>query len=307
MEAEILAKINAILQDFQKLHTTVTKLEDISVSTAEKLENLEERVSNSQVNLHETIPGIGTDQNNDAQVNNHSVNSENTENKAGQQASDNPDTEGVSENYNGQSSDISVNNSVDPQSEFGAIKEAVNRIKLPSDLRLNDSKQGIRREDQQALNVITRSARYVETTIKLLGTLNPDTGKLSLDEYSDLYNVQLAHIRYLQDEYSALVVQNKFNKQTAQMFRSLQRNTSGLNERSLDTLKLATSITATAAGSSSASGGGASSDFNWRERRRGGGNSFRGGRGYRGGGNDMYHRFASRNIPTQRPHQVDSS
>ena len=114
-------------------------------------------------------------------------------------------------------------------------------------------------------------------------------------------------IHTVDDEYAALVVQNKFNSDTAQMFRSLQQNTSGLSSSALQDLKLASSLTAsanTATGNRFNATATASTDFNWRDRRRssgfrGGYNNYSGGgyNNYSGGGRDFYNKYASRNVP----------
>ena len=213
--------------------------------------------------------------------------------------------------------DNDLNVPVDLQAEFAAIKDAVSKVKLPSDHRLNDQKRGIKRKDHQTLQVISKSARYVETGFKLLGTLSP--GKLlTLDDYNHLYHVHLAHIRFLQDEYAALVVQGKFNPDTAQLFRAIQTNTSGLSTTALQDLKLASSLTAANTGNiaSSTASTSSQSDFNWRRRgagfrsnfnapsSRGRGyyNNYSSGRGYYNGSvsGDVYNRYASRSVPAQR-------
>lgn len=73
----------------------------------------------------------------------------------------------------------------DPQSTFYAIKDAVNHYKLPPDHKLNEQKRGIKRKDQQTLQVLSRSARYVETTFKLLGPIPPEKG-ISQQDYAHL-------------------------------------------------------------------------------------------------------------------------
>ena len=194
----------------------------------------------------------------------------------------------------------------DAQADFATIKEAVSKVKLPADLRLCDQKQGIKKDDQQTLQVLSRSARYVETSIKLLGKITPGH-VLTPEEYRNLCAIQIAHVRYLQDENATLIVQNKFNKNTAQMFRSLQKNTSGLSPAHLKDLKLASKITASAASASVSTATPASTDVNWRDRRRGG-YSYRGGfnnnRSYRGRGQvhgDVYSQYATRGLPPQQP------
>jgi hypothetical protein len=216
----------------------------------------------------------------------------------------------INREFIGQQSEVEVGN---PQSEFYAIKDAVNKLKLPEDLRLNDSKRGIKRNDQATYQVLARSARFVETNFKLLSTLSPGE-PLSQDEFQHLYKVQLAHMRFLQSEYASLVVQSKFDENTAQFFRAFQQNTSGLSEDALKDLKLASTLAAsiTVDTSNKPKGGqvpGRSAfDNNWRDQQRRGASSFRGGynrgRGYQGYGqpaNDVYNRYANRSVPPQRP------
>lgn len=58
----------------------------------------------------------------------------------------------------------------DIRSEFGAIKDALTKIKLPADLRLCDSRQGIRRSAETTYNILSRCARYAETSNCLLSS-----------------------------------------------------------------------------------------------------------------------------------------
>ena len=44
--------------------------------------------------------------------------------------------------------------------------------------------------------------------------------------YEDLFMVMYAQLQYLQDEYTALVVQSSFDPAVSRFFRSLQRNSS---------------------------------------------------------------------------------
>ena len=57
----------------------------------------------------------------------------------------------------------------DIEGEFMTVKDSVQKIRLPPDLKLNETRQGIKREDQLILNLITKSARYIESTLKILG------------------------------------------------------------------------------------------------------------------------------------------
>ena len=54
------------------------------------------------------------------------------------------------------------------QSEFRAIKDSVAKIKLPTDLVVGDTRAGVSRSDVPRFNLIQKSARFQETTLKLL-------------------------------------------------------------------------------------------------------------------------------------------
>ena len=136
---------------------------------------------------------------------------------------------------------------IDIQGEFAAIKESLQRIKLPAELRLNDSnKQGIKRQDHPLANVITKSARYAETIFKQLSTVDSDEIDPQLE---NILKINVAHMKYLQDEYAALMVQGTFDPITSRLFRSLQRNNSPLNPEHVGILQSAATISAAAAGS----------------------------------------------------------
>ena len=85
---------------------------------------------------------------------------------------------------------------VECQEDYQAIKDSVQRIKLPANLKLNESKQGIRRDDQQTLSVIARTARYTETTLKLLSTYDENNSRKEDTEQilTNIIKVQQAQI-----------------------------------------------------------------------------------------------------------------
>ncbi len=56
----------------------------------------------------------------------------------------------------------------DLQGDYTALRGSLSRIRIDPDCRVNDSATGIRQEDQPAYNLLARSARYVETGIKIL-------------------------------------------------------------------------------------------------------------------------------------------
>ena len=134
---------------------------------------------------------------------------------------------------------------IDVQADFAAVRDSVQRVKLPGDLRLNESRTGIRREDQPSFNAIVRSARYTETVFKLLSSLPSDDLPADLrHDLDNVFTVNLAHIRYLQEEYSNLTVQGTFDATTSKIFRQLQRQSSGLSSEAVDNLHRAAGLAA---------------------------------------------------------------
>ena len=103
----------------------------------------------------------------------------------------------------------------DIEGEFMTVKDSAQKIRLPPDLKLNESRQGIKREDQPILNLITKSARYIETTLKILGEGVATKSPLTNDQLDQISICQVAHLRYLQDEYATLVMKSRFDPTTS--------------------------------------------------------------------------------------------
>ena len=101
-------------------------------------------------------------------------------------------------------------------------------MRLPSQIRLNESRQNIKREDQGTFNLVAKSARYVETSLRVLQTIDEAT-RVTPKHPENLLLVQMAHINFLQDEYGALIVQGTCNKEVGKLFRAFRKNTSGLS------------------------------------------------------------------------------
>ena len=184
------------------------------------------------------------------------------------------------------------------------VNWSIVRLNCQQILRLCDQKQGIKKDDQETLQVLSRSAWYAETSIKLLGTITPCTNSRGVLYY---LNRNRAHTILTGWEcYTDCTKINKFNKNTVQMFRSLQKNTSGLSPNHFKDLKLASKITARTASASSPTATLASTDVNWRDRRHSG-YSYRDGfnnRNYCRHGQvraDIYSQYSTRSVPPQQP------
>ena len=124
------------------------------------------------------------------------------------------------------------------QEQFNSIKSSLDKVILPPSYKLHDSRSGVKREDQPALNIVSKCGRYVETCLKFLGTVDTDKPV----DLEPLTTVLLANIKYLQDEYAALLVKGKFDNNTAQLFRSLQKNNSGFTAESIQNVKIAAEL-----------------------------------------------------------------
>ena len=74
--------------------------------------------------------------------------------------------------------------------------------------------------------------------------LNFCVTELKQETLDNLFLIQNAQIKYLQEEYAALLVNGQFDASTAKIFRSLQKNTSGFDQDSLETLRAAATLSA---------------------------------------------------------------
>ena len=156
--------------------------------------------------------------------------------------------------------------SVDVQEEYRAISDSVSKVRLPVDQKLNN-RGGVTANLRAHSNTITRCARYTETILKLIYGLKANEPVSELD-IANLFTVANAEIKFLQDEYAALVAENKYGSDTASLFRDLQHNSSVFSEEKVATLKSAIELQ------------GAANTAQNRQRGRGG---FRGRRSFYGG------------------------
>ena len=114
---------------------------------------------------------------------------------------------------------------------------------MPQDLKLDDSKQGIKRGEQSKSNIIIESASYAETLMKILLTVKPEE-PISEHLLNDLFVVNEAHIRYLQEERALVLVNSSLGENVGGIYRHLCRNTSAFPPEALDALTAAVSLSA---------------------------------------------------------------
>ena len=167
--------------------------------------------------------------------------------------------------------------SEDLQGDYQAIASSVQSLKLPPEFVVKtQTRQGINRENQPCFNVVARSAKYAETSLKLLSQI-PDPIQDNCKPIQDLIKVQVAQIKYLQEELAQVVVSSQFDANTSRLFRNLQKNTSVLDSESLTVLRSAVELSAASGRGSGSNHNNHSQSGNYRNNYRGG---FRGGRNY---------------------------
>lgn len=142
------------------------------------------------------------------------------------------------------------------QREYETICASLQNVKINSELKLNDrSKAGIKRPDQGTSSIVSRSARYTETALKWLATMDPSTEPVSSEDLGHLFMILAAHINYLQSAYAKLVVQGAFDKDTAQLFSTLEQNSGLFTDESIRNIRTAAEITAASRRQQQASAG----------------------------------------------------
>ena len=125
------------------------------------------------------------------------------------------------------------------QEKINVIKSSVDKVILPTHLKLHDFISGIKREDQPVLNVVGKYGRYIETALKLISDTEEakdvDIGKIAI--------VLVANLKFLQNEFAVLLVKGHFHNNTSQLFRFLQKSNSGFDEHSLQNVRVAAELT----------------------------------------------------------------
>ena len=79
-------------------------------------------------------------------------------------------------------------------------------------------------------HIILMSAKYAETSLKLLVASEEVKDSVGEKLLNDIYKVQAAHIKFLQEELAGVIVHSQFDANTSRLFKNLQRNTSVFDE-----------------------------------------------------------------------------
>lgn len=126
-----------------------------------------------------------------------------------------------------------------------SIRDSVAKITLPPWLKVHDTQTGIKQENKPALKILSKSARYTETGLKLLSTFQKsenNTFILTEEDIGALYTTLTAESYYLQSEYSNIVVKSSFDDETSRIFQSLENNTTAFSRQSLQNVRIAAEL-----------------------------------------------------------------
>ena len=253
-----------------KLSELTTKIDDIQENSAQfsqrlrVMENIDRQGSRNRDASHESASGFEFP----------SGSARPREEGQGQHSVRVPRTE-INNNINHMDSDA--------QQEFVIIKDSLSKVRLPKELKVEDSRQGVRRGEQGRIVTIGKCARYAETSLKLLSTINED--HVTAGDLNDLIVINVAMLRYLQEEHSLVHVNGSFGDGVERIYRNFRRNTSVFPPDAIEALQAAVSMDAAT----------------FRGRGRGTSGPFR-GRG-RGRGNSIY----NVNQRIYRPNQHDQA
>ena len=107
--------------------------------------------------------------------------------------------------------------------------------------KVNDSAKVIGKDSKSALDVVSKCARYAETGLKAIASLQPEredeqTITLQKDEIQKLFTIFSAQVNFQQAVYANLVVKSTFDDEASRIFRSFENNTGAFTDRSLQNI-----------------------------------------------------------------------
>ena len=121
------------------------------------------------------------------------------------------------------------------QESFATVKDSVSNIQLPVGWKLNETQKGISQDNKDAFFIVKDAARYSETALKYLISLDLDKDTVTKEDIANLITVQRAQLELLGDKYATLRVKSATkNKQVGSLFESQLAGTSGLSPRHIE-------------------------------------------------------------------------
>ena len=146
--------------------------------------------------------------------------------------------EGGSTGYNPRGSNTVTVSAVEVQDEFKVIRDKYANIEIPAQFKVTTDRTGVKRDDQCKINLIANCAKFSESLLRL--SLSGENDSESIKQ--QIFIVAAAQQKLLQTEYSAVIVDNSFDSQTAKFYKQLRKHTSAFDPESLTDLKDAVAV-----------------------------------------------------------------
>jgi hypothetical protein len=146
------------------------------------------------------------------------------------------------------STEDSVPSAAEALREYDRVRDSLQRIRIPNEVRLFDSQTGIKHDCKDILKVVSKCGRFTETAFKWIidiqsqGTDGNGTHQVSSHQLEDLFTILVGEITFLRGEYSSLLVKSTFNEETSRLFRSLECNQTSFTPRSLQNVRIAAEL-----------------------------------------------------------------
>ena len=135
--------------------------------------------------------------------------------------------------------------------EYEQVRDSLQRIKLPNELKLFDTQAGIKQECKGTLKVISKAGRFTETALRWVIDSQAERYKaddrgenvlLPSQKIQDLFAIFTAEMNFLKEEYTALLVKSTLNEEISRLFRSLEGNKTAFSPQSLQNVRIAAEL-----------------------------------------------------------------
>ena len=125
------------------------------------------------------------------------------------------------------------------QMQYKAVKDSVQRVRLPPGLKLETSLRGVGQQFNKTARVIHAAADYSETLLKLLLTIDTSKDPITIsDDLVDCLVVAVtAQVRYLQSEKSVCFISGRFGEEVGNLFREFKTHASSLSASDIGVLE----------------------------------------------------------------------
>ena len=137
----------------------------------------------------------------------------------------------------------SVSSRTQLQDSYESVKDSVASVQLPATWKLRESPRGISAECKDAYYVVKDSAKYTETALKYITSV--DQENITKEDINNICLVLRAQLEFLGDKYATLRVKSTSkNKAVGTLFESQLAGTSGFSDRHLDAWQQVSQIAA---------------------------------------------------------------